>query len=104
MESHYVEVKLGPPDKGVKDMGQVSQFPPEVVGVLAGATADHLLVDLQLHQTLCYKHIRGRTVCEVYAKSPVDHDHILSVWERSFRQCKLCNKGLTKWREEQGNG
>ena len=63
-------------------------------GVLAGATVDHLLVDVPLHITLCDKNPKGRVLCEI-SKDISIYD-IERFWENSTRQCKWCAKRLEK--------
>lgn len=71
-----------------------------IVGVLAAATRDHLLLDALLHKSLCRKDPDGRVVCELY-KGSTSIDDIFTTWENSHRQCSLCAKRLKKRQKEE---
>lgn len=68
-----------------------------IVGVLAGQTVDHLLIDVPLHVALCGKSPRGKVLCELH-EGGTSVDDMLTLWERSFRQCSWCAK---KWEKRQ---
>lgn len=64
-----------------------------ITGVIAGATVDHLLVDVTLHETLCGLYIRGRVVFEAQ-KGRDSSGYVLKAWNESNRQCKRCVRKL----------
>lgn len=66
-----------------------------IVGVFAGTTTDHLLVDVVLHETLCGNYIRGRVIFEA-AGGRGSLEYIMKVWTQSTRQCSWCAKKLAK--------
>ena len=70
-----------------------------IVGVIAGYTKDHLLVEVVLHETLCGKYIRGRVVFEA-AGDRGSSGYVLRVWEESTRQCSWCVRKLKKMQAE----
>ena len=70
-----------------------------IVGVLAAATRDHILLDgLPLHITLCDKNPNGGVICEV--KGNMSLDDVMKVWDQSTRQCSWCAKKLAKRQRE----
>jgi len=72
-----------------------------IVGVLAAATRDHLLIDVQLHITLCDRSPKGKVLCERDArKSLASVLNVFNTWERSTRKCKWCVKKREKRQAE----
>lgn len=68
-----------------------------IVGVLAAATRDHLLIDVPLHIALCGKNPKGKIICEIDTNRPLSSmDEVFNVWHQSTRQCSWCVKKLEK--------
>ena len=66
-----------------------------IVGILAAATKDHLLIEVALHIALCGKNPKGKVLCEHY-KDGASIDSVLTMWEQSTRQCSWCAKRFKK--------
>lgn len=66
-----------------------------IVGVLAAATRDHLLIDVPLHIALCGKNPKGRVIFEAVGGRG-SSGYVLRVWNESNRQCSWCVKKLAK--------
>jgi len=79
-----------------ENIGEGTMNDSPIVGVLAGTTVDHLLVDVtfyELHETLCGHDIRGRIIYEIDNPQTLSSiDKAVKVWEQSTRQCKRCAK------------
>lgn len=67
-----------------------------IVGVLAGLTRDHILLEgLPLHITLCERDPGGRVIFEA-AGGRGSLKYVMEIWEQSNRKCIWCEKKLAK--------